>query len=497
MSFTYHPPGPVAAAFIADQAKLSVIQGPVGSGKSGAACIKIFRHAAEQKADPDGWRRTRWLVVRNSFQQLRDTTTRTWLDWFPAEQFGQFKETAPYRHLVRTGDVEMEVIFLALDKPEDEAKLRSLEVTGVWFNEARYIPRELVDAALGRVGRYPSMARGGPTWYGVMADTNPPPEDHWIAVMSGQRPIPWGVSEEEQQRLTRPSGWHFHIQPPALVRERDEDGNLIGWVHNPARENRANLPADYYENVAKGRSNDDIAAEAGNEPVPLRKGKPVFPEFREERHVAREALQPSEHAGLMIGVDFGLSPSAILLQEVMGRWRALSEVVAMQDMGAKQFGQWLKRELFQHYPGYSVMLAPDPAGDDRAQTDETTPIQIMRALGFKVVKPTTNDLALRLDAVREVLSRDVNGEPGLLVSPACPRLKAALAGGYHYRLVRGASGGSRYDEKPAKDEHSHPADALQYALLVGGEGRAQTVPGGGRRKAIHADRPPTGLDAFA
>ena len=79
--------------------------------------------------------------------------------------------------------MELEVIFLALDRPEDVKKLLSLELTGVWINEAREIPKSIVDACTMRVGRIPSMRDGGPTWYGVIADTNPPDTDHWWSIL--------------------------------------------------------------------------------------------------------------------------------------------------------------------------------------------------------------------------------------------------------------------------------------------------------------------------
>ena len=79
----------------------------------------------------------------------------------------------------------MEVLFLALDRPDDIEKLLSLELTGVWINEAREVAKAIVDGATMRVGRFPSMKDGGPTWYGVIADTNAPDEDHWWPIMEG------------------------------------------------------------------------------------------------------------------------------------------------------------------------------------------------------------------------------------------------------------------------------------------------------------------------
>ena len=64
-----------------------------------------------------------------------------------------------YTHLVNFGlgdktTVELEVIFLALDKQEDVKKLLSLELTGVWINEAREIPKSIVDACTMRVAAF-------------------------------------------------------------------------------------------------------------------------------------------------------------------------------------------------------------------------------------------------------------------------------------------------------------------------------------------------------
>ena len=86
--------------------------------------------------------------------------------------------------------VELEVIFLALDKQEDVKKLLSLELTGVWLNEARELPKSIVDACTMRVGRFPSMRDGGPSWFGVIMDTNAPDETHWWGIMAGEVPAP-------------------------------------------------------------------------------------------------------------------------------------------------------------------------------------------------------------------------------------------------------------------------------------------------------------------
>ena len=130
--------------------------GPIGSGKSVGCCVEIFSRASVMPIANDGIRHSRWAIVRNTQPQLETTTIKTWLSWFPEHIFGKMNRKPPFTHLVRINDIELEVIFLALDKPEDVKKLLSLEVTGIWFNEAREIEKEILDAASGRVGRYPS-----------------------------------------------------------------------------------------------------------------------------------------------------------------------------------------------------------------------------------------------------------------------------------------------------------------------------------------------------
>ena len=177
-------------------------RGPVGSGKSVTCCMEIMRRAVNQKPNDSGIRRSRWAVIRNTNPQLKTTTIKTWRDWF-SDEIGKFVWSPPYTHLVNFGlgdktTVELEVIFLALDKQEDVKKLLSLELTGVWINEAREIPKSIVDACTMRVGRFPSMRDGGPSWFGVIMDTNAPDETHWWGIMSGEVPAPEYMAEEER-----------------------------------------------------------------------------------------------------------------------------------------------------------------------------------------------------------------------------------------------------------------------------------------------------------
>ena len=66
----YKACGAVTKAFFNSNAFTRLIMGPIGSGKSTACIIEILRRTRMQQPDSDGKRRTRWLIVRNSYPEL-------------------------------------------------------------------------------------------------------------------------------------------------------------------------------------------------------------------------------------------------------------------------------------------------------------------------------------------------------------------------------------------------------------------------------------------
>ena len=414
------------------------VMGPVGSGKSTACCWELFRRLQEQEPGPDGIRRSRWAVVRNTYRELSDTTVKTWLDWF--DDVGDFVNQ-DMAHRIKFADVEAELLFRALDRPADVKKLLSLELTGAWVNEAREVPRAVIDMLQGRVGRYPSKREGGPTWLGVIMDTNPPDSDHW-----------WYRLFEE----VAPDGWRLFRQPSG----RGADA-----------ENLENLPDGYYDRLQAGKDDEWIAVYVDGEYGFISEGRPVYPEFRDHLHVAPAPLETLSGEPVYVGIDFGLTPAAVFGQrDNRGRWRWIHELVT-EDMGAVRFAELLQNDMAGRFQGCEFQVWGDPAGEQRAQTDERTPFQILRARGLKARPAPTNDFTLRRESVAVPLSRLVDGEPGLLVSPACQMLRKAMGGGYAYKRIQ-VSGDERFHDKPDKNQYSHVAEAAQYLMLGAGEGRA-------------------------
>ena len=463
------------------------IRGPIGSGKSVACCIELFRRANEQHPGNDGIRRSRYAVIRNTNPELRTTTIATWLSWFPENEWGAFRWSPPFTHHIKRGDVDMEVLFIPLDTAEDVRKLLSLELSGVFCNEARELPKSIIDGATSRVDRFPSKKDGvGCTHPFVIMDTNAPEEDHWWPIMSGEVPTPEYISAEESLMLIKPDNWKFFTQPSAMNEKRNERGDILGYDINAEAENLENVGERYYNNLIRGKTKSWIDVYVLNRLGTIQEGKPVYEGWKQETHVAREPLEASELLPVVCGIDFGLSPAAVFLQRTpSGRWLCLAELVS-HDMGARRFGEVLRLFSAEHLPDMAVEFFGDPAGDFRAQTDETTPFEILRTVGVKARPAPSNDPVVRIEAVNGTLARLVDGEPGFLLDgEKCPVLKAGFEGGYHYRRLQVS--GERFDDRPHKNRFSHVHDALQYALLGAGEGK-QVLRGGKTLRPVVAQR---------
>lgn len=462
---------PTLMKFHQSDAFVRGVRGPIGSGKSVGMCFELFRRAQEQAPDQNGVRKVRGAVIRNTNPQLETTTIKTWLDWFKEEHFGRFSWRVPYCHNIKYGPledgttIEAEVYFLALDRPDDVKKLLSLELTFVWINEAREVPLDIVLAAIDRVGRYPSMRGGGPTWYGVIMDTNPPDDDHWWAAYEGHVPLPDG--------WTLPENWAFYVQPPAAFEEKV--GNRITFRINPDAENLKNLVGTYYKNLIGGKPVGHVRVYVCNRFGTTSAGKPVYEgEWNQDVHLSDEVLQYTPGCVLHVGLDFGNTPSAVFSQRTpRGQWQDVHELVC-KGVGAERFATLLKTEVasvFSNVPSGNFRFWGDPAGESALQGQERSYFDILKASGIPVHAPPglrNNNPMIRREAGAASLNRMVDGQPGYIVSPTCKHLIKGFNGGYHYRRLN-SSGVVKFADVAEKNEYSHPHEARQYGLIGGGE----------------------------
>ena len=488
---------PTAAEFHASGAFVRGVMGPIGSGKSSMCVWELFRRATQQEPH-NGVRSTRWAIIRNTYPELKDTTLTTFLQWIPeksAPGYSLVVNRQPPMHAVlkmRLPDgttVEAEFIFLALDAPEDVKKVKSLELTGCWINEAVEIDYEVFEAVLGRLRRWP---QSGYTWSGMIMDSNPcdEGEDNW-----------WYLLAE----IRKPENFKFWKQPPALLRipkKNPKDPNEpqmyqpnTGQGAFPPAENVINHKAgfSYWMDLAAGASEDYVKVYILGEYGSVMDGKPVYPEYFDELHLAKdERGQPCDlevYRGLplILGFDFGRTPCVVFAQLTPnGQLRIIDELIS-KNMGIREFARDIvKPHLANFYHGMRIISIGDPAGESRTQiSDEQSCLQELANAGLPTEMARTNAFLPRREAVAGFLLRLVGGKPALQLARKCRTVQSGFKGKYQYRRIR-TTAGNAYSVEPLKNHpYSDCADATQYIAMYAESGGAtgnptQGAPGAGR-----------------
>lgn len=442
IDFNYKAPR-VVGQFMRSNAEFKAILGPFGSGKSVGCCVEILRRCAQQRKSPDGFRYSRWVVIRNVNQQLKDTTLKTWFQWIKPGVLGYWKVTDMTFYL-EFNDVKAEILFRALDTPEDVQKVLSLEITGAWLNECQFIPREIVEGLQGRLKRYPSQEMGGSNYWMLIADTNPPAIDtYWHRVFE-HLPIDEGDENSvvECDTFKQPSG----LAPDA--------------------DNKENLPADYYEKLAKGKSKVFIDASVHAKYPPSQAGKPVYhATFDRSVHVSPTPLPINPYLPVIVGQDFGLTPAGLWMQmQENGRIYILRETPAF-DMGTKRYIRLKFRPMHMTtFPLNPIIVIGDPSGTRRADSDEGTSFKEFKDAGYIAKPAATNDPEVRIKVLDELFSLFPDRVPAILIDPSCKNFIHAMSSGYRYPRKK-MSVTEDYGDKPEKNSFSHLVEGGQYGAL--------------------------------
>ena len=413
-------------------------------------CVEVPTHVVYVR------RNGKALWCGQSYRQLADTTIKTFHQWFPPHIMGEWRPSED-RYIIKAlraadnePNAEIEVLFRALDRPDQVGNLLSLELTGGWVNEAREVPWTIIEALQGRVGRYPAMKDGGASWSGIMMDTNPPDadskwyrffeeEDHSEAIEALARVIP-GMTRDKFARIYK--------QPSGLA---------------PNAENIAHLLPGYYQRAAIGKSDEWVKVYIHGQYGFTVDGKPVFPEYNDTLHCPDDPKkQPMTDPKLPVyrSWDFGLTPACAFSQvTTSGQWVVVDELVS-DSMGIDRFSDEVLEHSARYFPDTDFIDIGDPAGAQRAQTDEKTCFQILWAKGIQI-EPGLQDPTIRQECVRKPLRTLVSGKPQFALHPRCRVLRKGFMGAYAFRRMQVS--GERYTSVPDKNEASHIHDALQYA----------------------------------
>jgi hypothetical protein len=443
--------------------KFVFVFGPIGSTKTTSCLFWLLMRAAAQAPSPDGIRRTRFALIRNTLLQLKATVLKDILSLF-----GKMAEYRPSENTVwiKVADVETEWLLMSLEREEDQRRLLSLQLSGVYINEVREVNYDLVFAAFSRTGRFPSAKHGGVpcTYRFLLADSN--------MGTKGSKLYNFLVKEK------RPEVMFIH-QPGAMSSRAD-------WIQY--------LPHRYYEDLQIGQTKAWIDTHVHARWSHDLTGEPIFAaSFFPDFHVAKQPLQVYPYLPLTAGIDPGLNPACVIGQRTSGgQVRVLKEIHAANML----FGQFLDTMVIPACQGVGFAGVPiyfyiDPSGINRHTTTNLSAKGMLEDRGIDVTVASTNATDPRLKAIENLLTAvrpseeyvtsfdgDYNENeveqstsmpsPAFLVDPGCVVLRAALEGEYRYKKKRSG-------ELEVEPEKRHPisdvVDATGYMILGHGDPR--------------------------
>lgn len=418
-------PNPIQQRFIESRAMADLFSSRMGEGKSAGLVWANLYHVRHNPG-------ARWAFIRDTWENLRDTTQKEFFKWFPPGVFGTYHASAKTWTWAVDGFGAAEIMWLGMDDPQDAAKLQSRELAGFAMDEpapaqgSAGIDELVFTMAMSRL-RMPGMK-----WYAAKLAQNNSDEAHWT--------------------------YRQFVNPGT-------DGYV---AHQPTvPENVANLPPNYYNKlkiVWKDRP-DLLRRFVEGKYGYQQEGREVTPEWSDDIHLTL-GLSPIKGRELVLLWDGGGHPVCIITQITpLGNWHIL-EAVFGENIGMYELISDVVRPiLHRDYKNYSLLHIGDPtlSSPEQSSAKQSAVKVLKRELGG-LWRPGPVRLRERIDPLRAVLARTSQGRGVIQVD----RMKAApvwhaLRGGWHFHIARtGVVSG-----EPSKNHpHSDIGDAMAYGAAL-------------------------------
>jgi hypothetical protein len=421
--------GPVSANFIRDDKnQIQLLMGPLGSGKTTTVLLKIVNEIRILTAL--GIKDTKWTFVRKTASQLEDTIV---FDWLQMNKDGKYNKTEKiWRNNFKNQKGEkctVTIFFRALDVPADIDKIRSVNITGAYINEAKTAHIDIVEALNRRIGRYPlPELKNIPYQRKLLLDTNPPSSDHWIYNLFV---------------LNKLDKWKLYKQPGGLSKDA---------------ENTHNLPDDYYTNF--GDSN--VIADRDGEFSQTEEGMRIYTGFNPSIHTTN--IDKIQKNRIFLGMDLGTNIATIFGYRNNDVWYIFKEIFRSNSNLLEMIGlinSYLKKE---HIDKENIEIFIDPSGFSKKGIGYETEGDILgRYFNCDVSSLPSNQQFLRKEPVKILLNKLINGKGYIQIDKEnCPMLIKALNGGYHYKRMKTSF--NTYHSLPDKNIFSHIAEAFEYLI---------------------------------
>ena len=410
---------PVQQDFIESRATADLFSSRMGEGKSAALVWAAFYFT---RYNPGA----RGAIIRDTWENLRDTTQKEFFKWFPPGIMGSYKDSTKTFSWGCEG-LSGEVVFIGMDDPKDASKLMSRDLAYFCIDEPAPaqgnggVDELVFDIGLSR------LRQSGMKWYSAKLAENNPDETHWT-----------------YRRFVNPGTNGFRT-----------------WQPKDA-ENSKNLPSEYYRKLrALWAHRPDlqrrfIDGRFGFQQI----GKPITPEWNDEIHLAT-GLAPLRGSDLVLLWDFGLNPTCVITQPTpLGNWHGL-ESMSESGIGVMELIEAVVGpRLAKDYRGFAIRHIGDPAGVSPEQSSSAnSAVRVIKKLLGGPWQSGPSSISARVDPLRAVLRQVRNGTGLLRVDrDRCAHVWHALRGGWHRHVNR--EGVVATD--PLKNEHSHPGDCMGY-----------------------------------
>ena len=430
----YTPASQTLRQFHESGEQIRCIVGPVGSGKTSAATWEICYYLPTLLFTRYGLKKSTWVIVRNSYRELRDTTEKTLREWFP---WGKLL-AQPNEYILQYPEgYEVKILFRSCDSPGYMKKFKSLEVRGYWIDESIEVDEGTKRLLKSRIGR------GKP-----------------------KLDVRWGIETTNPPDVDMPTYTQFRwsSMPPGPKPDGEPLANHAGFWQKPG-ENKENLPLGYYDNLRLDYrdSPDWISMYIDGKPGIIIQGKAVLNNFRREYHEAKEPLVWTG-GPLYLGWDHsGNCPAAVLVQIPSSRRPQVLREYYSDRLGIVDFGNEVIAKINVDFPGAQIAEHwGDPAGEATYSKKEggfTSNAELLRQECNINVQSSEQNFRVRVESVEQALERI----DGILFDPGCRLLINGGIGGYCYPENKSIMG--EFLPNVLKNKYSHVWDALEYLFV--------------------------------
>lgn len=493
-----HKVSPIQKAFSDSYTLENCLMGPRGEGKTEAGLVAIHCHALEQQPE---YLPMPWAVIRDTWKNLERTTLQSIIAPWPGSFAAKIK---PYLK-IRDGGASItfpglwKLWLFGVDSKADLNKLQSMQLAGLWVEEAAPAADEDIGSGIGEdlfdIGitslRHPLMTKDAADWLMQVYTPGLPfppqliPEGIELGALT-----PAGKIRNRRAQITMNYPDEDHWTWLRFFEMDHPDRSLFriprGMNKHIDNQYRANM-----YNALKSKP-ALLARLVEGKPAHVYQGEAVTPEYG-ERHRSAAILEPLKNAKMYRSWDGGLNPSCIFWQITPNGRIVVYDALRGENMGMKQFIiTKVKPTLAAHYQEYTDWEdSGDPALNERDQSDSTqTAAMVINAELQASFIPGVTSWEQRRETIKDLLNRQIDGEPLILLSKRAVILHQAFAGGWHYTKT---PTGAILKDKPVKDKHSHPADAFCHhvAKLYTFKQKAKPRPPIPRVAASYAYNPKT------